>query len=306
MYEEYNYKLYKLKEFPYNLAEALAYYNRGRIQESLAAYRKAVALAPEKTEQLSEKEAIALLKEITEQLSEKEATALLKELTEELSEAERQPFGRSLVVEKAMQDVLLDLGFSQVITNADQTFTIARTGQKVIIEGPARLVGEQVKALAIDETTRLTAPTSAVSLSQGSLSVRARLTDPSKKYSDLVRMNHNNDLYIYHQGEGGRFVIFYNGVRLGETSLAVTDNEWHHYVFTWQDSKQKFYIDGLRSLSADVSESTADTEVFAIGWLGDRDGEQWGGLLANLITFNRSLRWGEVVALYNATLSEGS
>jgi hypothetical protein len=112
-----------------------------------------------------------------------------------------------------------------------------------------------------------------------------------------VRVN-NNGPYIYHKGSDGKFGVYYNGVRLGLTSEAITDDRWHHYVFTWQDNEQKFYIDGGLALSAEVPASAVGTELFAIGWLGNKDGEQWAGLLADLITFDRPLSSDEIRGLY--------
>ena len=41
-------------------------------------------------------------------------------------------------VENAMKDVLLDLDFSNIVTEGDRTYAIARTGQKMLVEGPMR------------------------------------------------------------------------------------------------------------------------------------------------------------------------
>jgi serine/threonine-protein kinase len=62
-------------------------------------------------------------------------------------------------VENAMKDVLLDLDFSNVVTEVGTMYAVARTGQQVKIEGPVHLVGgvwEGSLALVVEgETTNL-------------------------------------------------------------------------------------------------------------------------------------------------------
>jgi hypothetical protein len=209
-------------------------------------------------------------------------------------------------VETILADALLDLRSTRIVTEGEETYIVAKAGGEVKVEGTAQVADgpwDGSSALVVEDQTRLNGPPSALELSEGSLSVWARLTDPGKKYSTLVRMNSSNDLYIYHKEADGRFIVYYNGVRLGRTSVAITDHQWHHYVFTWRDGQQKFYIDGLRDLSAEVPASVADTELFAIGWLGNRDGNQWGGLLADLVTLDRPLSSDEVRTLCQVGLS---
>jgi len=100
--------------------------------------------------------------------------------------------------------------------------------------------------------------------------------------------------------------VSYDDVQLGTTSVAISDDQWHHYVFTWQDGEQRFYVDGIEALSGEVTASTADTELFAIGWLWSKDEKQWGGLVGDLITFDRPLSSDEVAALYRMSLYAGN
>jgi hypothetical protein len=53
-----------------------------------------------------------------------------------------------------MSDALLDLDFSKIVTKGDETYAIARTGQRAEIKGPARMVSspwEASQALAVEE-----------------------------------------------------------------------------------------------------------------------------------------------------------
>jgi len=111
---------------------------------------------------------------------------------------------------EAMGATLLHLDFSAIETEGSKTYVVARTGQKATIKGPAHLADGPFrgsKALVVDETTRLIGPTSGIDLSQGSLSVWARLTDPGKDYSTLVRVNDTKDLVILHRGWNGRLIV---------------------------------------------------------------------------------------------------
>ena len=135
-------------------------------------------------------------------------------------------------------------------------------------------------------------------LNQGTLSVWASLGATSSSYSPLVRVNGGDDLHIYRQ-EDGRFIVCYNGIRLGESTIPITDNGWHLYTMTWQHGEQTLYIDGMPILSGNVNASLASTQLCSIGWSSD-DGENgyWIGSLANLMTFDRPLTSREIAALY--------
>jgi len=85
--------------------------------------------------------------------------------------------------------------------------------------------------------------------------------------------------------------------------MTVNDDKWHHYMFTWKDGEQKFYIDGAEVLYGRVNECKGRTALFAIGWLGSKDTEQWHGPFAEFLTFNRALTYPEVVVLYRDGLS---
>ena len=125
--------------------------------------------------------------------------------------------------------------------------------------------------------------------------------------SGLAGVNANRDLRIHHRGADGRLIVFYNGVKLSHRRMTIAADEWHHYVFTWRDGKQEFYIDGLLGLSDAVPAATSDTELLTIGWLGNhRDPHPWRGLLADLITFERPLSDDEVAALYRVSLRTGN
>lgn len=208
-----------------------------------------------------------------------------------------------IVVKHALEATRLRL---RLETENRQTYLVANTGYKLAID-PANVTGgpgQGAPALLIDETTQLNGPVEGLDLSQGSLLIWARLTNLNKEYATLVRLNNNQDLwlyrYAYDQSQGGRIVIYYNGAQLGFSSFAISDDRWHHYVFTWQDGAQRFYIDGVETFSTQAVASPAPTEVFAIGWLGNQAGMAWEGPMANLITFNRPLSAGEVMALYQA------
>lgn len=213
-----------------------------------------------------------------------------------------------VMARNAMQSGLLSVDFSEVVTEEDQAYVMSGTGEKLTIEGPARMVegpGEGAEALAISDSTRISGPPTALNLSEGSFAVLARLTDPVKTYSDLIRVNNDNDLYlyIYRQGDNGALIALYNGVRIGSTAVAVNDDQWHHYAFTWRDGEQEMYVDGRERLSGRVAASSAKTKNLAIGWLGDHDGEQWSGEMAEFATFDRVLTPEEVMAVYRVGLT---
>jgi len=79
----------------------------------------------------------------------------------------------------------------------------------------------------------------------------------------------------------------------------IADDNWHHYAFTWQDGEQRFYIDGQLVLTSNQPGVANPTQLFAVGWLGNRDGEQWSGALADVMTFDRVLTGAEVMSMHN-------
>jgi len=87
--------------------------------------------------------------------------------------------------------------------------------------------------------------------------------------------------------------------------MTVTDDRWHHYIFTWKDWEQKFYIDGVEVLCGRVSACRRPTSLFAIGWLGrSKDNRQWHGPFAELLTFNRALTSKEAARLFQDGISK--
>jgi hypothetical protein len=234
---------------------------------------------------------------------------------------------KDVTLKNAMKNLLMALDFSNIESEGNENCVVALLASKVAIEnysnsetktnylvgwikeklrieGAARQVDgpwKDSKALMIEGLpglTKIFGPPSAVNSSEGSLAVWARLTNSGKTYSDLV--NVPGIIYIYHQGNG-KFIVNYNGAG-GSTDLAIKDDNWYHYVFTWKDRNQRFYINGLEALAGTVSGSTAASAgTFAIGWLGygnaDKQ-EQWHGPLAKFLTFDRALTPTEVTALY--------
>jgi hypothetical protein len=192
-------------------------------------------------------------------------------------------------------------------TKRNEIYVVDWTKKKLRIEGVARLVQgprKNSQVLMVGYDTRVNAPPSALNLGEGSLAIWARLIEPTNEYSTLVRLNNSSDLYIY-RNRNGTFSVIYSSIHLGTTSLAITDDQWHHYVFTWQDGKQKFYIDGKEKISGILPAFKAVTGLFAIGWLGNRDGDQWHGPFVQLLTFDCALLPYQVTTLHLVGLSAG-
>jgi tetratricopeptide (TPR) repeat protein len=60
----------------------------------------------------------------------------------------------SRVAQSALKDALLDLDFSNIVAEGDETYAVARTGQRAEIEGPVRVVNgpwEGLQALVVEE-----------------------------------------------------------------------------------------------------------------------------------------------------------
>jgi len=236
-------------------------------------------------------------------------TACGMEIWEKKNKEVSQMEAQQLLKEKEniFSDVLLYLDFSTSVTKGDRSYLVARSGQKVEVVGSARFVDGPWKgsrAIMVEGTsnpTQIIGPPSALNLKQGSLSVWAQLSDPKKKYSALVSVNKHSSIYIYRKHSKANFCLLYDGAPVGTglTSTVVSTPTWHHYVFTWKEGEQKFYIDGREVLSGDARASTAITVDFAIGWLGnDRNTEQWHGPLTQFLTFDRALTAKEVATLY--------
>ncbi len=235
-------------------------------------------------------------------------------------------------LKSAIRNLLMDLDFSNTVNGGNENYVWAWIVQKIMIknlfnnesdenwryvlswtknklkiEGPARFEDgpfENSKALVIEgssSVTKIYGPTSAIDLREGTLTVWARLINPKKIYSDLVIVSSGNGpriINIYHHGADGKFIVFYNSLSAGRTSISIEDNKWHHYAFTWKEHDQRFYIDGLQVFNGTESSSAAHPVMFAIGWLGVNDREHWHGPFCQFMTFDRSLTGREVTALY--------
>ncbi len=205
---------------------------------------------------------------------------------------------------RLVKQALLYVDFSQSISALGQTVITASSGQTLTVEGPA-LWGvsptDTGRALTIADTTRVTLPPTALRRSQGTIALWARLQDPVKPYSDLVCVDSGKTLCLDYYAGGSQVLATYNGTLIGR-SQALTDRAWHHYALTWQDGQQVLYVDGQAESQGTEPAIVGTTERVALGWLGYRDGEQWSGNLASVITFDRVLTPGEVMALAQAGL----
>jgi tetratricopeptide (TPR) repeat protein len=64
----------------------------------------------------------------------------------------------SRLAEEVMEEAVLDLDFSNIVTEGDETYAIAKTGQRARIEGPVRLVDgpwESSQALVVEEGSNI-------------------------------------------------------------------------------------------------------------------------------------------------------
>jgi len=210
----------------------------------------------------------------------------------ELNDSESKIITQRLKDNSAI-DILLNVEFSPEMENQNRGFTRDEADKEVTFEE----VVFQEQSLSTNYKSKIIIPNEAINLDKGTLYMRASLSGLEDRYSNLVRINNNKDLYIYRQGANGKIVIFYGGVRLGQTNLKVKDNEFHDYIFTWRNGRQRFFIDGIECLTAEQPALNAETKVVAIGWLGNRDGEQWVGYFDKVSTYNRPLHISEILAL---------
>lgn len=181
-------------------------------------------------------------------------------------------------------------------------------GWKVTMSGPVaflKLPGRNNQALRIHDApkaTRIYGPVEMVNLGQGTISVWARLKDPSKRYADIVAVYSATSgarcLYLYRASDG-RIKMRYNENtdELASRSGVVTDGNWHHYAITWRDGEQAVYVDGEQVLSGYARAPAGKTSRLAIGWLGDGDTEQWNGWLAEFSVFGKILSAEDVATL---------
>lgn len=180
----------------------------------------------------------------------------------------------------------------------------AGTGHRVQVVqaaslGPGRRPGE--RALVVDPATRISIQPDVLNLEQGTLVVWARMTNLAKPYSDLVRVDNDNTMYVFRSADG-RIAAYYNGSALLDwpnPAMVVTDR-WHQYVLTWENLLQRFYIDGRLALIGSARAARRQAATFALGWLGDgTDREQWGGSIAEIEVFDRPLTTQEVQLLHD-------
>lgn len=199
------------------------------------------------------------------------------------------------------------LDFTSLSCSNDEFRVITREGWLISISGPVTLTnlpGQTSCAIRIQDTpqaTRIYGPAEAVDLRQGTISVWARLQDPSKQYADIVAAysaSGSRNLYLYRTSDG-RIKMRYNEntAELASRSGVVTDGNWHHYAITWRDGEQAVYVDGERVLSGYARSPAGKTSRLAIGWLGDGDTEQWNGWLAEFSVFGKVLAEEDVAAL---------
>lgn len=231
-----------------------------------------------------------------------------------LSDRRRQDLEASLAA--ALGSLRSSWSFESLPATGDGAEIVARTGQgRARLEGAARLVPgpfSGTQALWIEgmsrPMTRVLIPPDALRLQEGSLSVWARLADPTKTFSDLVAVHAGPPpyssttfrLYIYHQADGA-LMAGYNGKMEGPSSISVADDQWHHYAATWKNGEQKLYIDGCDAVTGSAPADAQTASEIALGWIGyAQETEHWHGAMAELMTFDRALEDHEIAALYLA------
>jgi len=274
------------------------YLNQGKFNQALNWYEKVVRKGKLRIDKVSYEEDLSELKSTRVRAKDE------KLLTIKRFRGYEQ--GTDVNVKTGLTNLLMGLDFSMIVTEGNGNYAVAWTGQNIKIEGAIHLVDgiqKGSKALMVEGVgyvTRIFAPSSALNLREGSLLVWARLAAPRKAFSTLVSVNKHSQIYIYHRGQDGKVFVGYNLSPVGTslTSLSVTDDNWHHYVFTWRDGEQKFYIDNREALSGTIPASTVETTMFCIGWVGDNNIEQWHGPIDEFLTVDRVLTANEVRSLY--------
>ena len=287
------------------------YFKQGKFDQAVIWYGKVVRkwklkVNQDKNEYLRYKDDSAKL---TSVLDRKKEANLLK-----VSQVLGLDQTKNYDLQNVLKNLLMGLDFSTMVTKGHKTYFIDWMGKKILVEGLVNIVegpwkgSKSLMVEGIDRLTRISGPPSGLNLSEGSLAVWARLIDPKKMYSALVSVNDHSQIYIYHQGASGSFHLLYNGLMLGATQVPIIDDKWHHYVFTWKNGEQKFYIDNREVFSSAAPCSTSQTTTFYIGWVGTSYQEQWHGPMAQFLTFDCSLAASEVTALYRfrASIGEGA
>ena len=167
---------------------------------------------------------------------------------------------RSLLL-NIIPNIQMAMDFSRIIKKEDVLYALSGlTGQKAKIQGAAILVDGPKKgshALMISgkddyADTRVHCSPLEINTQEGSLSIWARLEDPLKKDSCLIAVrsqNINKIICIDHNGSDGGFTVYYNDSEVGKSNISIKDTNWHHYVFTWKNGEQRFYIDSEEVLS---------------------------------------------------------
>lgn len=204
--------------------------------------------------------------------------------------------------------VLLDLDFSHVEIKDGRQRVISKSGQEALVEGPVVFVEgprPNLKGLviqAIPPYTRLTPPPLSLSLGKGTFAAWAKLADPKKPSSILLSVNTVFDTprpIYFERYASGQFSLKFNGQPMADIKSLVTGGQWHHYVLTWEDGAQLFYVDGHLVGRASFATPKTDCRTFSLGWLGDNNDEsQWPGPLAEVVTVGRPLNAEEALALY--------
>ncbi len=83
------------------------------------------------------------------------------------------------------------------------------------------------------------------------------------------------------------------------TPAIITENEWHHVVFTFADGTATIYVNGVPSVRSGYNFSTGTQATFRIG-RNDSAGERFDGALDDMQVFNYAISPEEVVDLYFA------
>jgi tetratricopeptide (TPR) repeat protein len=150
------------EDFPLQRALGLSLYNLGQIEGAVERLNKAVALSAGRSGDELRDIYYALgsfyfgEQDREQAISFYEKARALDPEGQAVGAEEARDNLDQAYVENAMQDVLLDLDFSNIVSEGGENYAIAKTGQKVKIEGAVHLVDgpwEGSQALVVEEGT---------------------------------------------------------------------------------------------------------------------------------------------------------
>lgn len=152
---------------------------------------------------------------------------------------------------------------------------------------------QQETDLPQEEKSQWSLSGASIDHTQGTIAIWAQMVNQGQNSFELLAAEKGDGVKIYITSDNNiyYFYFYYEGQFAGRCLVRIPEPGFHHYVMVWQDRRQEIYIDGVRTLFADLPSTHKGMLSSSLMWIGE---------LANLTIYDHALNMDEIYTLYQS------